>query len=662
MGLNKLTEEPKISSIETKMSPPKKKSKRRHEPDPEDSDTEDHNIKLEPPNVGLDPTALPPNDVLYKLLDRIEKQLPKDDLFKHDLRVKKLDWEKIKFDDLSVEDCQKYWHNIQKRIRGYRILAEMITDARSWISQPWKIFCRSRDLVSHPDKPKKPLSSYFMYYNDKRKKLSEKNPSLTQPDISKLLTEKFQKLPEKKKAKYKARYLEDKKVYEEKLKEFYESNPDQRPVRAPKEPKVTKEQMLFQKMVSQQTNHPMMLQSLQPNQIIGLTQNGQEQFMYLTHPQPLPLPPSLHQQQLLPLPPSLQQLQPQQPVQNALPAALSKAPAKPLDLFIKEKVESGANEPDFDRHKAVEHYRQKWKTLKLRKKAKWIKKAVNNFKEYEEKISEFCEKNPEFTRPKLKQFLGKNDQKILDEFMGRPEKPPTSTYSLFTKKMFSSDEIKKIPSKDRIVHISEKWKELSNEQKDGYKEELNLLMSDYRKNYDEWFKNLTDEEREAETDRSKSSKPSKATKPNKKPVVVKSEIQPEQNDLQNINAVQVSKQLKERKVILNSLLEREPQEPPSDAKQFFILEYLTKHKKKTPNEVEDIWRDMDKKDRKKWKRKCKSKSEEYVEDYTKFVESLKKKEVDVYTEYKQAKENAAKKQKDAEPEMSDSEPNSDNDF
>ena len=41
-------------------------------------------------------------------------------------RAKKLDWEKIKFDDMSADDCQKYWFYIQERIRRYRILSELI--------------------------------------------------------------------------------------------------------------------------------------------------------------------------------------------------------------------------------------------------------------------------------------------------------------------------------------------------------------------------------------------------------------------------------------------------------------------------------------------------------------------------------------------------------
>jgi hypothetical protein len=41
-------------------------------------------------------------------------------------RVKKLDWAQIEFDDLSGEDCQKCWNNIQGKIRHYRVLQELV--------------------------------------------------------------------------------------------------------------------------------------------------------------------------------------------------------------------------------------------------------------------------------------------------------------------------------------------------------------------------------------------------------------------------------------------------------------------------------------------------------------------------------------------------------
>jgi hypothetical protein len=78
----------KVEKLEkTKMSPSKKKSKKHHHSDSdEDSDMDDqHDIKLDP-SVELNESAMPPKEVLCKLLDRIEAQLPKEDHVKYDSR------------------------------------------------------------------------------------------------------------------------------------------------------------------------------------------------------------------------------------------------------------------------------------------------------------------------------------------------------------------------------------------------------------------------------------------------------------------------------------------------------------------------------------------------------------------------------------------------
>ena len=46
--------------------------------------------------------------------------------------------------------------------------------------------------------------------------------------------------------------------------------------------------------------------------------------------------------------------------------------------------------------------------------------------------------------------------------MGRPEKPPSSAYSLFSKEMLNTEFIKQFPSKERMSHISESWKKVGN--------------------------------------------------------------------------------------------------------------------------------------------------------------------------------------------------------
>merc|ERR1719357_2439457 len=238
--------------------------------------------------------------------------------------------------------------------------------------------------------------------------------------------------------------------------------------------------------------------------------------------QPSPVPhqtQNLQQQQNQP-PPQAQQFQqqqtPQQQIQRqnaAYPAAPEK-PAKPFDLFFKSQMDLHTGDSNFDRQSYAEQCRQEWKNMKLKKKVKWIKKANDNYREYEEKITEFMAQNPGYVRPQHKNFLTQDDQRILDKFMGRPEKPPSSAYSLFSKEMLNNIEIKKFPSKERMAQISEKWKLLPQQQKDNYQAEVNRSMSVYRQKYEDWFNALDENERKAETNRMSSTKSTRAKQHN----------------------------------------------------------------------------------------------------------------------------------------------------
>jgi hypothetical protein len=104
MGRKRKSEENLAKSMkasersEARMSPSKKKAKRPPQSDSDDSDMDDqHEIKLDP-SVELDPSALPPREVLNKLLDRIESQLPKEDHVKYDSRLvaRPITWGQLK--------------------------------------------------------------------------------------------------------------------------------------------------------------------------------------------------------------------------------------------------------------------------------------------------------------------------------------------------------------------------------------------------------------------------------------------------------------------------------------------------------------------------------------------------------------------------------------
>jgi len=401
-----------------------------------------------------------------------------------------------------------------------------------------------------------------------------------------------------------------------------------------------------------------------------------------------PVPVSQGQQPMMQSQPTVQQM-------NAAYPSAPEKPAKPFDLFFKQQMDTHAGDTNFDRQSYAEQCRQEWKNMKLKKKAKWIKKANDNYREYEEKIAEFVAQNPGYVRPQHKNFLTQDDQRILDKYMGRPEKPPSSAYSLFSKEMLNNVEIKKFPSKERMAQISEKWKVLPQDQKDNYQAEVNRSMSVYRQKYEDWFNQLTDVERKAETARMNSSKsvkrqpaaaknannasttttinepkfvnvPSNVTPAgpafsiaNLTPVVMQSGQQVQMQQMQPQQPLPV--QQKDRQQLLDDILKREPVEPARSAKQLFVNEYLGKHKKKDRNAGKSAWKALDKKEKKKWHEKLEPQRQRYIDDYTIFVRRLDKEELEMYTELKQKRDEEEESQNDSSDSESDSSESDDSD-
>lgn len=78
--------------------------------------------------------------------------------------------------------------------------------------------------------------------------------------------------------------------------------------------------------------------------------------------------------------------------------------------------------------------------------------------------------------PKKVSLLTKEEVQIRERSQGKPEKPPNSGYSLFSKEMLSSEALKNFETKDRMTEISRMWKELDEERKADYNERA-LLVS-----------------------------------------------------------------------------------------------------------------------------------------------------------------------------------------
>jgi hypothetical protein len=90
----------------------------------------------------------------------------------------------------------------------------------------------------------------------------------------------------------------------------------------------------------------------------------------------------------------------------------------------------------------------------------------------QQELAAYKEEHPDYDSPVVRSILNKEEKALYDKSVGKPEKPPNSGYSLFSRIMLSSEEIKHINHKDRMLQISSMWKNLSMKDKRKYADKV----------------------------------------------------------------------------------------------------------------------------------------------------------------------------------------------
>lgn len=361
------------------------------------------------------PLSWPKIDTL-ELLERIRKACPKDDVMKYDSRVNHVDWEAIKFGEYSSDQCKTRWLDIQAHLRHYRLLSEVLTDAETWVDRPWYNFNKGgKNNQKHPDQPKKPLTSYMLFYMEQKDAVLEKQPGLGMTELSKIIAKMYHELNDRKKQKYSEMAEKEKEAYLEKMRKFTEAHPD---YVVPKSKQSSK-----------------------------------------------PVPPKL---------------------------------PTPFKLFSDDKMAKLLAQ-GMSVTEAKERCREAYKELKDKQKLKWIYQALEHEIKYNEEMENFKAKYPDVEASAKKlSLLTKDELQIKHKHEGKPDKPPNSGYSLFSRKLLSSNALKQFESKERMTEISRLWKELSDDEKAAYNAKATQLNHFYKMKYASYLETLTPEQRNAE--------------------------------------------------------------------------------------------------------------------------------------------------------------------
>ncbi|KAG5875219.1 Nucleolar transcription factor 1, partial [Gonioctena quinquepunctata] len=420
----------------------------------------------------------------------------------------------IAFKNYSVEDCKKTWAIIQKKVRRFRLLKEVLEDAGKLVSET-KFKKTKAKKNRHPDMPRRPLSVYFIYYLTRREAVQAENPGIEATEVGKLCSQEFKSLPPEKKEKYEKAAQKNKEEYELKMEEFYQLHPEEKLVKANK---------------------------AKPEKAKSPKSAKEKPVPKLPKEKPLPKSPKEK------LPPK------------------AKAPKKSLPPFQYYLISEMEKENVEDKNSFKEVCKERWKNMSDDAKMEWISYAeAENFK-YEEEMKEFLRDHPEHVvQSTQKSFLTKKEQLVKERASGRPAKPPVSSYNIFARTMLQTEKIKEVPARDRMIYVSNQWKHCSEEDKKHYKDLYDKLTQQYKNDYAAFLETLSVEERELELKKMPRKK-SEEEKAKKGPKVKKTPVKRAAGKGAGPSEKKVAKKAPPRKLV-------EPEQPPISPFKYFVTTY-----------------------------------------------------------------------------------------
>lgn len=163
-------------------------------------------------------------DLEVKLLENVQIQLERAGVdASKNIYVKDIEWDEVAFDYFDANDVHKRWNTLTSSIRKLRTAKEILEDAKLKVAaktEKEESRKRKRD-DKNPGLPKAPLTSYFIFCEEKRPRLARKHSNLGSKELASKLAKKWKKLSDEKKKKYQDIYAENKKKYDQEMVQYY---------------------------------------------------------------------------------------------------------------------------------------------------------------------------------------------------------------------------------------------------------------------------------------------------------------------------------------------------------------------------------------------------------------------------------------------------------
>ncbi|KAG9273954.1 nucleolar transcription factor 1-A-like isoform X1 [Astyanax mexicanus] len=299
---------------------------------------------------------------------------------------------------------------------------------------------------------------------------------------------------------------------------------------------------------------------------------------------------------------------------------LPEKPKTPQQLWYNhEKKTFMKLHPDVSQKELKEALRRQWSQLSDKKRLKWISKALELQKDYEDSLKAYHEAHPDSNSDEhVKSVLTKAERQLKDKFDGRPTKPPPNGYSLYCAELMVN--MKDVPSTERMVLCSKQWKMMTQKEKDMFQKRCEQKKKQYEIDLQRFLESLPEEERDRVLMEEKlggtrlslvgAGSPAGSKSPSSKERVRDPELD---------HWVQgLPKDRRDGKKKLTTRLPDTPKTPEEMWQQSVIGDYLAKYRsdrKKAQTAMEAAWKAMEKKEKIPWIKKAAEDQKRYEVQY-----------------------------------------------
>ncbi|KAM7379904.1 hypothetical protein PAMP_005412 [Pampus punctatissimus] len=175
---------------------------------------------------------------------------------------------------------------------------------------------------------------------------------------------------------------------------------------------------------------------------------------------------------------------------------LPEKPKTPQQLWYNhEKKTYMKLHPEVSQKELKEALRRQWSQLSDKRRLKWISKALELQKDYEDSMRAYHEAHPDVNSDDhVRSVLTKAERQLKDKFDGRPTKPPPNGYSLYCAELMVN--MKDVPSTERMVLCSKQWKMMTQKEKDMFQKRCEQKKKQYDIDLQRFLESLPEEERD----------------------------------------------------------------------------------------------------------------------------------------------------------------------